>query len=78
MQKLGFCWDIDDYLIAQAYADDILLFSDSYEHMIDLLGIVNDFNYESNIQLNPKKCEMLEIVNDFQNRLLNSRSYPRR
>jgi hypothetical protein len=30
-----------------------------------LLRIVNDFNYESNIQLNPKKCEMVKIGNDF-------------
>jgi hypothetical protein len=54
-KKLCFSWDTDDYLIAQAYTDDILLFSDSYEHMMDLVGIVNDLNYESNIQLNPKK-----------------------
>jgi hypothetical protein len=33
--------------------------------MMDLVGIVNDFNYESNIQLNPKKCEILKIGNDF-------------
>jgi hypothetical protein len=66
MKKLGFSWDTDDYLISQAYEDDILLFSDSNENMMELVRIVKNFNYESNIQLNPKKCEMLKIGNDFQ------------
>jgi hypothetical protein len=29
-----------------------------------LVEIVNDFNYHSNIQLNPKKCEILKIGKD--------------
>jgi hypothetical protein len=32
--------------------------------MMELVRIVNDFNYESNIQGNPKKSEMLKIGND--------------
>jgi hypothetical protein len=33
--------------------------------MMELVRIVNDFNYESNIQLNQKKFQMLKIGNTF-------------
>jgi hypothetical protein len=32
--------------------------------MVEFVKIVNNFNSESNIQLNPKKCLMLKIGND--------------
>jgi hypothetical protein len=57
-KKYGFWWSEEDGVTAQAYADDILLFSDSYEHMLKLVEVVQDFIRQSNIQLNPtnSKC----------------------
>jgi hypothetical protein len=49
---------------AQAYEDDILLFPNSYEPMVNLVRVVNDFNWHSNIQINPKKCDILKIRRD--------------
>jgi hypothetical protein len=63
-KKYGFWWSKEYGVTAQAYADDILLFSNSYEHMLKLIDVVQDFFQQSNIQLNPKKCEMLKIGKD--------------
>jgi hypothetical protein len=63
-KKLGFSWDNDDYLIGWAYTDDILLFSDSEENIMELVAVVNYFNFWSNIELNPKEWEMHKIGND--------------
>jgi hypothetical protein len=60
-KKYGYWWSNDDGVTPQAYADDILLFANSYEHMLKLAEVVQDFIRRSNIQLNPKKCEILKI-----------------
>jgi hypothetical protein len=44
-----------DNLTAQAYADDILIFSNSYDDLTKLMMIVYDFLIISKISLNPKK-----------------------
>jgi hypothetical protein len=49
---------------AQAYADGILLFANSFDNMHTLFDVVADFICESNVQLNPKKCQLLKIGND--------------
>jgi hypothetical protein len=46
-------WSDLDGIIAQAYAGDIFLFSRSYEGMMELVRVVQDFIRESNIRLNP-------------------------
>jgi hypothetical protein len=43
--------------IIQAYADDILLFSENKEGMDSILETVGQFCKYANIQLNPKKCK---------------------
>jgi hypothetical protein len=60
-KPFGYWWNINDGDIAQAYSDDILLCSRSYDDMMELVRVVQDFIMESNIQLNLKKCEMLKI-----------------
>jgi hypothetical protein len=67
-KKNGFYWGFqkEDGVTAQAYADDILLFSSSYQGLTNLFNVVQDFIYESNIHLNTKKCEILRIGNDGQ------------
>jgi hypothetical protein len=64
----GFYWGYqkEDGVTAQAYADDILLFSGSYQGLTNLFNVVQDFIYESNIHLNTKKCEILRIGDDGQ------------
>jgi hypothetical protein len=64
----GFYWGFqkEDGVTAQAYADDILLFSSSYQGLTNLFNVVQDFIYESNIHLNTKKCEILRIGDDGQ------------
>jgi hypothetical protein len=64
LKKFGYYWNDEDGVTAQAYADDILLFANSFESLQSLVEIVNDFNYHSNIQLNPKKCEILKVGKD--------------
>jgi hypothetical protein len=64
LRKFGSYWNAEDGVTAQAYADDILLFANSYYSLQQLVEIVNDFNWHSNIQLNPKKCEILKIGKD--------------
>jgi hypothetical protein len=63
-KQYGYWWGINDGVTAQAYADDILLFANSYDSMMELVRVVQDFIRESNIQVNPKKCEMLKIGKD--------------
>jgi hypothetical protein len=46
---------MDDIVTAQAYPDDILLCANSYESLVALVEVVNDFNFGSNIQINLKK-----------------------
>jgi hypothetical protein len=65
--EFGYWLSDIDGVIAQVYADHILLFSKSYEGMLKIVQVVQDFIRESNIQLNPKKCKMLKIVKDFCN-----------
>jgi hypothetical protein len=64
----GFYWGFqkEDGVTAQANADDILLFSSSYQGLTNLFNVVQDFIYESNIHLNTKKCEILRIGDDGQ------------
>jgi hypothetical protein len=64
LKRFGYYWNDEDGVTAQAYADDILLFANSFESLRELVEIVNDFNCHSNIQLNPKKCEILKIGKD--------------
>jgi hypothetical protein len=60
LRRLGYYWNNEDWVTAQAYADDILLFANSYESLHELVEIVNDFNWHLNIQLNPKKSKSLK------------------
>jgi hypothetical protein len=66
MKQFGFSMDDEEEhnLTAQAYADDILLFSDSYQHLRTVLDIVEDFLRISKISLNPKKCEVFKTQDD--------------
>jgi hypothetical protein len=57
----GYWWGDNDGVTAQAYAEDVLLFANSYDNMMELVCVVQDFIMESNVQLNPKKCEMLKM-----------------
>jgi hypothetical protein len=65
LKRFGYYWNDENGVTAQAYPDDILLFSNSYESVVTLVGVVNDFNWGSNIQLNSKKCEILKIGRDY-------------
>jgi hypothetical protein len=62
----GFYWgnQKEDGVTAQAYLDDSLLFSGSHEGLTNLFNRFRDFIYESNIELSPKKCEILRIGDD--------------
>jgi hypothetical protein len=60
-KKFGYWWSEEDGVTAKVYADDILLFANSYEHMLKLVEVVQYFIRQSNIQLNPNQCEMLKI-----------------
>jgi hypothetical protein len=58
-KECDFYWgpNNEDRVTAQAYADDILLFANSFDNMHTLFDVVADFMCESNVQFNPKKCE---------------------
>jgi hypothetical protein len=59
-KKWGHYWNDEEGVLAKAYTDDILLSSNSYEYMVELVGAVKEFNFHLNIQFNPKKCEILK------------------
>jgi hypothetical protein len=40
------------------------LFANSYEGILKLVEVVQNFIRQSNIQLNPKKCEILKLGKD--------------
>jgi hypothetical protein len=61
---LGYWWSEGDGVTAQAYAGDILLFANWYEHMLKRVEEEQDFIRQSNIQLNPRKREILKIEKD--------------
>jgi hypothetical protein len=42
-KKYGFWWPNEDGVTVQAYADDIFLFANSYEHRLKLVEAVQDF-----------------------------------
>jgi hypothetical protein len=63
-KSYGYWWGDNDGVTAQAYADDILLFANSYDNMMELIRAVQDFIRESNIQPNPKKYHKLKIGKD--------------
>jgi hypothetical protein len=56
-KKNGFWWSEEGGVTVHAYMDDILLFANSYEHMLKLVEVVQDFIRQSNIQLNPKNAK---------------------
>jgi hypothetical protein len=49
-KKYGFWWSEEDGVTVQAYADDILLIANTYEHMLKLVEVVQDIIRQSNIQ----------------------------
>jgi hypothetical protein len=51
LRSCGFYWGLnkEDGVTAQAYADDILLFANSFNNMHTLFEAVQDFICESNI-----------------------------
>jgi hypothetical protein len=61
-KDLGYKFDNipSNNLVIQAYADDILLFADSLDHLLKELEIIHEFLELSNIFLNPKKCELFK------------------
>jgi hypothetical protein len=57
--------DFRPNLTAQTYADDILLFSNSYDNISNLLGIVEDFLVISTISLNPKNVKFWTLNDEY-------------
>jgi hypothetical protein len=55
LKKFGYWWGEDDGVTARTYADDILLFEKSYESIVTLVEVVQDFIRQSILKLNPKK-----------------------
>ena len=58
----GYHW-YDNSTSVQAYADDVILFSDTEKGMWNLIKTVEDFcHYAGNMVINPKKCSSLSFV----------------
>ena len=56
--------DVKQYHYATAFADDITLFSNSYEQSQKQIQLVKEFSEFSTIQLNQNKCEFLIFYNN--------------
>ena len=58
----GYHW-YNEATSVQAYADDVILFSDTEQGMCNLIKTVEDFcHYAGDMVINPKKCSSLSLV----------------
>jgi hypothetical protein len=62
MKQFGFGVNnnIEDNLVCQAYADDILLFAEGYDNIMKLVNTLNSYLVLAQISLNPSKCEVFK------------------
>ena len=58
----GYRLDEDTKITIQAYADDIVLFSETREEMNDILQTVQEFFNYSKLQVNVNKCKMMSYI----------------
>jgi hypothetical protein len=66
MKQYGFKVNdnLDDNIVCQAYADDILLFAEGYDNIRKLLDTLNSYLVFAQISLNPSKCEVFKSKKD--------------
>lgn len=63
-KQYGYHW-FGKSTVVQAYADDVILFSDTEKGMENLIKIVEDYcAYAGNMKINPKKCVSFPYIID--------------
>jgi hypothetical protein len=58
-QECGYSYDKEKRKVIQAYADDLLIFADTREHLNTLVERLILFVEHAHISINPKKCKIL-------------------